>query len=123
LVFIGGTLGVLARAGLDHWFPTEAGFPVTTFVLNIAGALALAILVEMLAQRSSEAGHRRAARLLLGTGVLGGFTTYSALAVQTDTLLRAGEVATAFAYSGGTVALGFVASLAGVVLTRRVLAR
>ena len=123
LVFAGGTLGVLARAGLDHAFPARGGFPVTTFVINVVGALALAILIEALALRGPDAGSRRALRLVLGTGVLGGFTTYSALAVQTDALLRNGQIPTAIVYAVGTVALGLVASIAGIVGTRRALAR
>ena len=123
LVFAGGTLGVLARAGLDHAFPTRGGFPATTFVINVVGALALAILIEALAARGPDAGHRRTLRLVLGTGLLGGFTTYSALAVQTDALLRSGQISTAAAYAVGTVVLGLAASIAGIVSTRRVLAR
>ena len=123
LVFAGGTLGVLARAGLDHAFPTRSGFPATTFAINVVGALALAILIEALALRGPDAGSRRAFRLLLGTGLLGGFTTYSALAVQTDALLRSGQIATAAAYAVGTVVLGLAASIAGIVGTRRALAR
>ena len=123
LVFAGGTLGVLARAGLDRAFPTGAGFPTTTFVINVVGALALAILIEALALRVPDAGSRRALRLVFGTGLLGGFTTYSALAVQTDALLRSGQIPTAIVYAVGTVGLGLVASIAGIVGTRRALAR
>jgi len=123
LVFGGGSLGVLARAGLDRLFPTGSGFPTTTFAINLIGALALAVLVESLALRGPDAGHRRVLRLVLGTGVLGGFTTYSALAVQTDALLRSGQAATALAYAAGTVVLGLAVSIAGIVATRRVLAR
>jgi fluoride exporter len=123
LVFAGGTLGVLVRAVLDQAFPTGAGFLATTFVINLVGALALAILIEALAQRGPDAGHRRTLRLVLGTGLLGGFTTYSALAVQTDALLRSGQIPTAAAYAVSTVVLGLAASIAGIVGTRRALAR
>ena len=123
LVFAGGSLGVLARAWLDQAFSAGSGFPATTFAINVIGALALAILIETLAVRGSDAGHRRALRLLLGTGVLGGFTTYSALAVQTDALLRSGQAVTALTYAAGTVAVGLAASIAGIIGTRRALAR
>jgi CrcB protein len=123
LVFAGGSLGVLARAGLDRLFPDGVGFPTTTFLINLVGALALAVLIEALALRGEDAGHRRALRLLLGTGVLGGFTTYSALAVQTDALLRSGQASTALTYATATLALGLAASIAGIAGTRRVLAR
>ena len=123
LVFVGGSLGVLARAGLDHRFPAGTGFPATTFAVNVGGALALAVLIETLAVRGPDAGHRRALRLLLGTGVLGGFTTYSALAVQTDTLLRSGQAVTALVYAAGTVAVGLAASITGIIGTRWALTR
>ena len=123
LVFAGGSLGVLARAGLDHRFPAGTGFPATTFAINVVGALALAVLIETLAVRGPDAGHRRALRLLLGTGVLGGFTTYSALAVQADALLRSGQAVTALTYTAGTVALGLAASIAGIIGTQWALAR
>jgi CrcB protein len=123
-VFLGGCAGVLARATLDRAFPIgEGGFPATTFGINLAGAFALAVLIETLAFRGSDAGHRRALRLLLGTGFLGGFTTYSALAVQTDALIRSGNVGAAIAYAGGTTVLGFCASIIGIALTRWALAR
>jgi CrcB protein len=123
LVFVGGSFGVLARASLDHAFPTGSGFPTTTFAINLVGALALAVLIETLAMRGPDVGQRRALRLLLGTGVLGGFTTYSALAVQTDALLRSGHAAMALAYGVATVALGLTASIMGIVGTRWALAR
>jgi fluoride exporter len=123
LVFAGGTLGVLARAILDQAFPAGAGFPTTTFVINVVGALALAILIEALMLGGPDARSRRALRLMLGTGLLGGFTTYSALAVQTDALLRSGDIATAAAYAIGTVVLGLTASIAGIVGARRALDR
>jgi CrcB protein len=122
LVFAGGSIGVLARAGLDRVFPAGTGFPATTFGINLVGAFALAVLIEALALLGHDVGHRRVLRLILGTGVLGGFTTYSALAVQTDALLRGGQAATAFTYAAGTVAMGLVASLAGISLARRSLA-
>ena len=119
LVFAGGFLGVLLRALISERMDDGAGFPTSTFVINIAGAFALSVLIQALALLGSDVGRRRAARLLLGTGLLGGFTTYSALAVQTDTLLRQGDVALAGAYAMATVVGGFLASLAGIALTRR----
>ncbi|HUS22495.1 MAG TPA: CrcB family protein [Aeromicrobium sp.] len=123
LVFAGGSLGVLARASLDRIFPAGTGFPVSTFGINLVGAFALAILIEALALLGHDVGHRRVLRLVLGTGLLGGFTTYSALAVQSDALLRSGHAATALTYAAGTVALGLAASLTGISLARRALAR
>jgi CrcB protein len=121
LVFAGGFLGVLTRAVIADRVGERSAFPAATFAVNITGAFALSVLIEALALRGSDVGRRRATRLFLGSGLLGGFTTYSALAVQTDTLLRHGDVALALAYAIGTVVAGFIASVAGIALTRRAL--
>ena len=84
LVALGGALGTLARFGVERLLGTSEGLPVGTLTVNLVGAFVLGALIEGLALRGSDAGRRRAARLLAGTGVLGGFTTYSALAVECD---------------------------------------
>ena len=118
LVALGGTAGSLARHGVERLLGTSDGLPVGTLTVNLVGAFALGVLLEGLATRGSDVGHRRAARLLVGTGFLGGFTTYSALAVETDGLLRDGRVALALLYVLTTVAVGLMASLAGVLCAR-----
>lgn len=123
LTFTGGCIGVLARALLEFAMPDGAGFPKTTFAINITGALFLAVLIEWLAKGGPDEGRRRRLRLFLGTGVMGGFTTYSALAAQTDALVRTEQPLIALLYAIGTVVVGFVASVAGVVLMRRELSR
>lgn len=119
LVAIGGTVGTASRHALDGLIGTDRGFPLATFVVNISGALILGILLEAFALRGSDVGHRRRFRLLLGTGFLGGYTTYSALAVETGSLLRDGPPWQAAAYPLGTVALGLCASILGIALARR----
>lgn len=119
LVAIGGTGGTATRHALDNLIGTDRGFPLATFVINLTGALLLGILLEAFALRGSDVGHRRRFRLLLGTGFLGGYTTYSALAVETETLLLDGAAWQAIAYPLGTVTLGFCMSIAGIALGRR----
>ena len=123
LAFTGGCIGVLARALLELAMPDGAGFPKTTFAINITGALFLAVLIEWLANGGPDEGRRRRLRLFLGTGVMGGFTTYSALAAQTDALIRTEQPLTAFLYAVGTVVVGFMASVIGGVMMRRELSR
>lgn len=118
LVATGGTLGSLSRYGVEQLAGTPGGRPAGTLTVNLVGAFALGVLLEWLAVRGSDRSHRRAVRLLIGTGFLGGFTTYSALAVETDGLLRDGRVALAIAYALTTVVVGLLASLAGVVSAR-----
>ena len=120
LVAVGGAVGSLARYVVERLAGTLDGLPVGTLAVNVVGAFALGALLEWLAVRGSDVSHRRAERLLLGTGFLGGFTTYSALAVETDGLLRDGRVGLALAYALTTVVVGLVASLAGVMSARAV---
>ncbi|WP_371740714.1 CrcB family protein, partial [Frigoribacterium sp. CFBP 13712] len=84
LVALGGTIGTGLREALALSFPAAPGsIPVTILLINVVGAFALGLLLESLMRRGPDAGRRRDLRLFIGTGVLGGFTTYSALAVDT----------------------------------------
>jgi CrcB protein len=118
LVAAGGTLGSLSRYGVEQLLGAPDGWPVGTLTVNLTGAFALGVLLEWLAVRGSDASHRRAGRLFLGTGFLGGFTTYSALAVETDGLLRDGRITLALTYALTTIVIGLLASLAGVIAAR-----
>jgi CrcB protein len=123
LVAIGGAGGTALRSAFSDAVGPQAGFPVDTFVVNITGALALAVLIEALALRGSDVAHRRFLRLFLGTGFLGGYTTYSALGVETEGLLRDGYPALALAYALSTLVLGLVVTLLGIAAARTVFAR
>jgi CrcB protein len=122
LVALGGAAGSLARHGVELLLGTSDGLPVGTLTVNLVGAFALGALLEGLVTRGSDVGPRRATRLLVGTGFLGGFTTYSALAVEADGLVRDGRIGLALGYVLTTVVVGLMASLAGI-LTARKLAR
>lgn len=113
LVGVGGGFGTAAREGLSLAFP-DAGFPLTIFLINITGAFALGLLLELLVRLGSDAGHRRTLRLLLGTGFMGGYTTYSTFAIGATELLgdRAGI---GWAYAAGTVVVGAAATTAGIL--------
>jgi CrcB protein len=112
LVALGGALGSAARYGLGLAWPTpEHGFPWATFVINVVGCLAIGVLYGV--------DRRPAVRLFAGTGVLGGFTTFSAYAVQADGLWRADRPEIAIAYVAGTVAAALAAAWLGATLIRR----
>lgn len=113
LVAAGGAAGAATREALVLAVPAE-GFDTVVLVINLVGAFALGLLLERLLLAGPDRGRRRAARLLLGTGVLGGFTTYSTLALDTVHLLQRGEVGMAIAYGLANVLLGAVASVAGI---------
>jgi CrcB protein len=119
LVAIGGAVGTLARHGIAEALDPDRLFPLATFLVNITGSFALGALLAVLLVRDHSAPANRL-RLLLGTGFLGGYTTYSALAVETDTLLRGDHVALGLTYAAGSVVAGLVAAYAGVAAARAV---
>lgn len=112
----GGAVGTALRAGIALLVHPVGGFPVAVFGINIVGAFVLGMLLQALTAHGPDTGRRRTLRLLLGTGVLGGFTTYSALSSDSAVLLTSGGVALAFGYGLATVVLGALASWAGIAL-------
>lgn len=85
----------------------------------MCGAFLLGLLLERLSRTGPETPRTRLLRLGLGTGVLGGFTTYSALALELHDLLAAAEVGAATVYGVGSVCAGLVACGFGVLLGAR----
>lgn len=121
LVLLGGVAGTPSRYGVAQLLPARPGtLPVATLLVNVVGGFLLGTLLEALARRGPDSGGRRQARLLVGTGFLGAFTTYSSLAVETDLLLRADAPGLAVAYALGSVVAGVLAAAAGVATARRV---
>jgi fluoride exporter len=116
-IALGGILGSLARFVVSIlWNPDPVGgFPVGTLIINIAGCLAIGMIVPVLA------GHPREEHLrpFIITGVLGGFTTFSAFAVEAGVMLDSGALGLASAYIALTLLLGLLAVPFGVRLTRR----
>jgi fluoride exporter len=122
LVAVGGAAGTGLRYWITTVVPHWAGVPVATVGINVVGAFLLGLLLELLAESTLDSGWSRWIRLGIGTGGLGGFTTYSALATDTVTLAAA-HPGRAAGYALATVILGAVASLAGIWLARRNLRR
>ncbi|KTR76794.1 hypothetical protein NS234_10180 [Microbacterium oxydans] len=118
LVAFGGAIGTGLREAISLLTPTWAGVPVATAVINIVGAFILGYLLEALVRLGEDAGVRRALRLFVGTGILGGFTTYSALATDTVLLLHTAP-AVAVSYSLGTVLIGAIATFLGILAATR----
>ncbi|MDX6232024.1 MAG: fluoride exporter [Nocardioidaceae bacterium] len=119
LVAVGGAAGTLTRHGIAEALDADRLFPLATFLVNVTGSFALGALLAALLVRDHSAPANRL-RLLLGTGFLGGYTTYSALAVETDTLLRGDHVALGLTYAAGSVVAGVLAAYAGVASARAV---
>jgi CrcB protein len=114
LVFAGGAIGTGVRATISSGVPTLRGVPVAVLVVNVVGAFLLGLLLQRLYRAGPDEGRRLDLRLLLGTGLLGGFTTYSALAADTAGLLGDGRAGWAVLYAGGTLVLGLLAALVGL---------
>lgn len=116
LVFIGGAIGTCIRYLLSAAIPAWEGLPVATFTINVTGAFLLGWLLETLSRGGSDHGIRRAIRLFVGTGILGGYTTYSSFAVDTDGLIAANQLGNSVLYGLATVLIGAAASLAGIMI-------
>lgn len=116
LVFLGGAAGTGLRAALEATAPAPTdAFPWVTFTINVVGAFLLGLLLEALAMRGPDVETRRLARLGLGTGLLGGLTTYSTFALESVTRLHSsGQAALGLAYAVVTVTAGFAAAVAGI---------
>ncbi len=116
LAAIGGALGALARWGVAEALPrADGGWPWATLLVNLTGCLLIGVLTGALAGRSPEPAW---ARPFLAVGVLGGFTTYSAFAVEAVGLAEAGRVAAAGGYVLASVLGGVLAVAAGVRAVR-----
>jgi fluoride exporter len=120
VVGAGGAVGALARAGLaEHWPHRPDEWPWSTLVTNATGAALLGVLLAVLANRYP---HDRYARPLLGTGMLGGYTTFSTLSVDAVQLARFDRPVLGLGYVAASIAAILAGALLGLVLARRALA-
>jgi CrcB protein len=110
IVFVGAGIGGAARHGMNIWVAKLMGtaFPWHTFVINILGSLVMGLVAGFFAERVGAAGHLR---LFLATGILGGFTTFSAFSLDAILLWERHQYLHAGLYVGGS-AVGALAGLA-----------
>lgn len=122
LVAAGGAIGAVARylTGTQTLRLFGSGWPLGTLAVNLIGGLAMGVLVSALALRGGADQERW--RLLLGVGVLGGFTTFSAFSLEVAMMIERREWASAFAYSTLSVVASVAALFAGMMLVRRLVA-
>lgn len=119
-VSFGGVIGACARYGASLLWPTASGgFPWTTLVVNVTGCALIGVFMVVIGE--AWAAHRLV-RPFFGTGVLGGFTTFSTYAVDIERLVAKGEAGTGLAYLGLTLLAALAAVWSAVWLTRRALA-
>lgn len=117
VVFIGGGIGAALRHGVNvgaaRLFGTS--FPYGTLTVNIVGCLVMGLLTGYFAFKGDIGQHWR---LLLTTGVLGGFTTFSAFSLDVALLYERGDIGLAATYVLTSVAMSLVAVFAGLALMR-----
>jgi CrcB protein len=118
LVFLGGGVGAAARHGINVYFGRVLGtaFPWHTFFENVTGSLLMGILAGWFALKGDAS---QSWRLFLTTGILGGYTTFSAFSLDAMLLYERGELALATLYVVGSVALSLFGLFAGLLLMRQ----
>ncbi|MDE2385657.1 MAG: fluoride efflux transporter CrcB [Alphaproteobacteria bacterium] len=117
IVFLGGGLGAAARYGMNIGVARVAGsaFPWHTMVINITGCFIMGALTELMAPRLNISNEMR---LFLTTGILGGYTTFSAFALDFALLMERRDAAGAAAYVLASVGLSLIACFIGLWLVR-----
>lgn len=117
IVFLGAGCGGALRHGVNQWVTKglRAELPFATLTVNILGSLLMGFLVGFFAFRSEIPQHWK---LFLTTGFLGGFTTFSAFALDYSVLIERGDIGLAYGYALGTVVLSLAAVFAGLFLSR-----
>jgi CrcB protein len=119
VVALGGALGAMARYALTLWWPTPpGGFPWATFWTNVAGCAVIGVFMVVISE--VWAAHRLV-RPFFGTGVLGGFTTFSTYAVDIQRLTDSGHARTGLAYLAATLLAALAAVWLAAWAARRVL--
>jgi CrcB protein len=122
LVALGGGAGAVARYQTGRLLTmllgpaTVAAFPWATLTVNVVGSLAMGLLAGWLARFGSGGGETW--RLLVGVGLLGGFTTFSAFSLELMLLIERGQAGTAFTYAAVSVLAGLTALYLGLIVMR-----
>jgi len=117
LVFFGGGLGASLRHTINVGCARACGtnFPYGTFVINITGSTVMGLIAGYLAFKGDASQNWR---LFLMTGILGGYTTFSAFSLDAILLYKRGEIGLAAFYVGGSVVLSILGLVAGLALVR-----
>jgi CrcB protein len=117
IVFVGGGLGAAARYGANMGVARMAAstFPLHTLAVNITGCFIMGALTEWMALRFNTSNEMR---LFLTTGILGGYTTFSAFALDFAVLVQRRDIAAAGLYAAASVLLSILACFVGLWLVR-----
>lgn len=119
LIVAGASVGTALRSWLEAVFaPAPGAWPWVTFWINLVGSFALGVLLEALAATGPDQGWRRRVRLGVGTGMLGGFTTYSTFSLEVVALIRGGSGWLGAAYALLSVSVGIAVAFGGTRVAR-----
>ncbi|WP_298490484.1 fluoride efflux transporter CrcB [uncultured Chloroflexus sp.] len=116
-IALGAAIGANLRYGIGLWAAQRFGtaWPYGTLIINLLGCLLIGVLLTLTANRLTLS---EPVRLMLVTGLLGGFTTFSTFGYESFTLFNAGNWLAALGYVGGSVVGGLIAVIVGVGLGR-----
>ena len=117
IVFLGGGLGAAMRHGINLTVARVLGtaFPYGTFIINITGSFIMGLVAAYFAFKGDASQHWR---LFLTTGILGGYTTFSAFSLDAALLYERGELGLAALYVCASVAISIAGLFAGLALVR-----
>jgi fluoride exporter len=119
IVFLGGGMGAALRHGMNMAGARLAGtaFPYATLFINISGSLVMGLVAGYFAFKGGAPQHLR---LFLTTGILGGYTTFSAFSLDAVLLYERGEIGAAAAYVLGSVGLAILGLVVGLAIARQI---
>jgi CrcB protein len=117
IVFVGGGLGAALRHGINILFARMLGtaFPYGTLTVNVTGSLIMGLIAGYFAFKGDASQNWR---LFLTTGILGGYTTFSAFSLDVALLYERGEIGLAALYVGASVVISIAGLFAGLALAR-----
>ena len=122
IVALGGALGAISRYALDRAVTAAVGGQTVLGILliNVTGSFLLGVFVAASAAVSDGQGWPSSARMLVAVGFLGSYTTFSTLTVASVQLAQSGEIGRAALNIIGSVCLGLLAALAGILVGRAI---
>ncbi len=117
-ISLGAVAGALSRYYITMWFANRFGtaFPYGTFFINITGCLAMGFFITLAFERVPAVGPE--VRLMVATGFLGAYTTFSTYGLETNVLWRDRSYSSAILYWAGSAVIGVIAVQLGAILAR-----
>ncbi|WP_252260127.1 fluoride efflux transporter CrcB [Erythrobacter aurantius] len=115
----GAAVGGLARyhigRGINYTFVQGSTFPWATLVINVVGSLLMGVLLGWLARSSGAPQFKESMQLLIGVGLLGGFTTFSAFSAEMVTMIYRGQMLASVLYGSASVIAGMIAFVIALI--------